>query len=606
MAGSAIGTPEYMSPEQAAGRINELGPSTDVYSLGATFFCLLTGQPPIDGEQVSEKLEKAKQGKFPRPSELDSSIPKPLEAVCLKAMAWQPEDRYQSPAGISDDIERWLADERVSAYPEPWLSRAARTLRKNRTAAIALTAATAMAIVGLIGMNLVSRSKNIEIQAKNTQIESANSELKIVNEELSESKDAIKENYRSFRSLTAKLIQKAERDLSQTPETIKVREWLTSQTLELFRKFESENEDADNEQFIDSEDSKIWLAQLYRYEANAIRNANRVDESINDYEIATSILRSVVADNPDSAPGIGFLSETLRDYANTIGLTGKTELAIRMSEEALDLSGKLLAKYPDSINCQRLEATNLIDAASLIADIDATKSALYTDRAIQLSRPINEGDNVVPNDVRTIIFALMRRSFLDRKSGAIDKAKESADEAIVWAREQLKKRDTRASRHMLARTLLERSRVAIALEEFDDDAVQTISEAVDIWKKLNSNFAEFISYRRRLINALCESGTIRSQTDDPGIARSIFEEALEKAKALLEEDIENSVSLELFGDVCFSFARHELKNNNRERAMQLANDSLEKFETAIEAQPLSQTLAEKLNDARELLRENEE
>jgi hypothetical protein len=159
---------------------------------------------------------------------------------------------------------------------------------------------------------------------------------------------------------------------------------------------------------------------------------------------------------------------------------------------------------------------------------------------------------------------------------------------------------------MLARTLLERSRVAIALEEFDDDAVQTISEAVDIWKKLNSNFAEFISYRRRLINALCESGTIRSQTDDPGIARSIFEEALEKAKALLEEDIENSVSLELFGDVCFSFARHELKNNNRERAMQLANDSLEKFETAIEAQPLSQTLAEKLNDARELLRENEE
>ncbi len=93
--GSALGTPAYMSPEQAAGDIGRLGPRSDVYSLGATLYCLLTGKPPFEGE-VGEVLGKVQRSEFAPPSQLDPSIDKALEAVCKKAMASDPEGRYAS------------------------------------------------------------------------------------------------------------------------------------------------------------------------------------------------------------------------------------------------------------------------------------------------------------------------------------------------------------------------------------------------------------------------------------------------------------------------------------------------------------------------------
>src|SRR5262249_18606836 len=93
--GSALGTPAYMSPEQAAGDLARLGSRSDVYSLGATLYCLLTGRAPFDGE-AGEVLRKVQRGEFAPPRQLDPSVDKALEAICLKAMATRPEDRYAS------------------------------------------------------------------------------------------------------------------------------------------------------------------------------------------------------------------------------------------------------------------------------------------------------------------------------------------------------------------------------------------------------------------------------------------------------------------------------------------------------------------------------
>src|SRR5262249_34967643 len=93
VAGSAIGTPTFMSPEQAAGRLDQLGPASDIYSLGATLYCLLTGKPPFDGISVTDTLARASAGDFPRPRQIKPDIDPPLEAICLKAMAAIPENR---------------------------------------------------------------------------------------------------------------------------------------------------------------------------------------------------------------------------------------------------------------------------------------------------------------------------------------------------------------------------------------------------------------------------------------------------------------------------------------------------------------------------------
>lgn len=114
--GSRLGTPPYMSPEQAAGRLNDLGPASDIYSLGATLYCLLVGHPPFQEQNLEIVLRKVQRGEFSRPREINRLIPPTLEAICLKAMALNPLERYATPRALSDDIEQWLADVAVSAY----------------------------------------------------------------------------------------------------------------------------------------------------------------------------------------------------------------------------------------------------------------------------------------------------------------------------------------------------------------------------------------------------------------------------------------------------------------------------------------------------------
>src|SRR5262249_13432963 len=131
--GSALGTPAYMSPEQAEGDLEHLGPRSDVYSLGATLYCLLTGVPPFIGDPLDVR-PACQKGEFRPPRTIDPSIDRALEAVCLKAMALRPEKRYSSCRALAEDIERWIADEPVTAWREPLAPQARRWARRNRTA----------------------------------------------------------------------------------------------------------------------------------------------------------------------------------------------------------------------------------------------------------------------------------------------------------------------------------------------------------------------------------------------------------------------------------------------------------------------------------------
>jgi WD40 repeat protein/serine/threonine protein kinase len=157
--GAVVGTPLYMSPEQAAGRGDELGPVSDVYSLGATLYCLLTGRSPFSEANVLLLLEQVCQGCFLRPRQVKAAVPSALEAVCLKAMAGRPADRYPSPRALADDVERWLADEPVSVYREPLPAQLWRWARKHRTL-VGLIAAvlSVLATVGVAWM-LVSQAR---------------------------------------------------------------------------------------------------------------------------------------------------------------------------------------------------------------------------------------------------------------------------------------------------------------------------------------------------------------------------------------------------------------------------------------------------------------
>jgi eukaryotic-like serine/threonine-protein kinase len=148
IAGQTVGTPAYMSPEQAAGRLHAIGPQSDVYSLGATLYVLLTDRRPFDGES-QDVFQAVQDGRFRAPREIKPRVPKALDAVCLRAMSREPSNRYPSALALAEDIERWLADEPVSAWDEPWIHWARRWVRRHHSLVAGWAAAVVVALLAL-------------------------------------------------------------------------------------------------------------------------------------------------------------------------------------------------------------------------------------------------------------------------------------------------------------------------------------------------------------------------------------------------------------------------------------------------------------------------
>jgi tetratricopeptide (TPR) repeat protein/tRNA A-37 threonylcarbamoyl transferase component Bud32 len=166
-AGVVIGTPEYMSPEQAEGVQPRVGPASDVYSLGATLYSILTGRAPIAGNDVGEVLRRVRTGNYPGARAVDSAIPVHLEAICRMAMALKPEDRYASPRRLADDVERWMADQPVAAYPESLRERGLRWARRHRAWANALAVTVLVLALTASGAAVQVQSALEKAQASN-------------------------------------------------------------------------------------------------------------------------------------------------------------------------------------------------------------------------------------------------------------------------------------------------------------------------------------------------------------------------------------------------------------------------------------------------------
>jgi WD40 repeat protein/serine/threonine protein kinase len=166
-AGAALGTPAYMSPEQASGRLDLLGPASDIYCLGATLYTLLTGHPPIEGKDTVEVLRKAQKGEWLPPCQVKPDVPPPLAGICQKAMALAPAARYSTALELAADVEHWLADEPVAAHRESLLARSRRWMRRHRTLVSTAVGVLLVALVGMtVGLVLVSEERNNAEEAR--------------------------------------------------------------------------------------------------------------------------------------------------------------------------------------------------------------------------------------------------------------------------------------------------------------------------------------------------------------------------------------------------------------------------------------------------------
>jgi eukaryotic-like serine/threonine-protein kinase len=173
---AVLGTPAYMSPEQAAGRTEEVTTAADVYGLGAILYELLTGQPPFAGGTTAETVRRVLEEPPRRPTLLRSGLPRDLEVIALKCLEKEPWRRYGSAEALADELERWLRHEPILGRPTPAWERVLRwTRRRPWTAASAALLMAAWVTVGLViawsNGRLRAAQEQIAAQAEERRLE---------------------------------------------------------------------------------------------------------------------------------------------------------------------------------------------------------------------------------------------------------------------------------------------------------------------------------------------------------------------------------------------------------------------------------------------------
>ncbi|HEY5911396.1 MAG TPA: serine/threonine-protein kinase [Verrucomicrobiae bacterium] len=117
LTGQVLGSPNFMAPEQAEGRLHQVGPATEVYSLGALLYHLLTRQPPFQADTLTSLLKQVIETEPVPPRLLNPGVPKDLETICLKCMEKEPARRYQTAKALAEDLDRFLDDKPIQARP---------------------------------------------------------------------------------------------------------------------------------------------------------------------------------------------------------------------------------------------------------------------------------------------------------------------------------------------------------------------------------------------------------------------------------------------------------------------------------------------------------
>src|SRR5262245_14833405 len=348
--GSALGTPAYMSPEQARGDLDRLGPRSDVYSLGATLYGLLTGKAPFQGDDVGSVLRAVQQGEFSAPRAVDPSIDPALEAVCLKAMAARPEDRYATARALADDVERWMADEPVTARPEPWAERARRWMRRRRTAVTAAAVALVVATLGLTSILIVQTQANAELAAANARVQ-ARFDLAL---------EAIKTFHTG---VTEDVLLKGD---NLEP----VRDQLLKGAAEFYQRLEGQLSGQTDR------GSRRALGQAYTEMAILARRIGATDQAIASHRQALAVRRGLAEGTDDDGGAKAEVGGSLIDLGNLLMDTGRTDEAGVSYGEARTLLEGLTRAWPGVTRFQHALANCYTDTALLLSMTGKTREAL--------------------------------------------------------------------------------------------------------------------------------------------------------------------------------------------------------------------------------------
>jgi serine/threonine-protein kinase len=643
--GAIVGTPNYMPPEQATGDAEQVGPHSDVYSLGATLYHLITGKMAVDEPALERTLEKVVRGEVTPARRVNAKVPAALEAVCARAMAVAPGDRYESAAALAAEVERFLADEPVLAYPEPIPARMVRWARRNRTLVSSAVVLLLAGVVGLsVGLWAVDRERQQTVRQRDEAEENLRRAVAAEEATKRERDRALAAEKQANKNL--ELARKAVNEcfgiakkhpLLQEPGAQPVKKLLLETTARFYRDFRAQRPDDPRLAFEQAE----YLVRV-GYVTSQIGSKT---EALKSYLEALDELRKLHRAHPKEREYLESLASACNDAAMVLVEVGRFAEARRTALEARGHFAALRDAHPEEVDYAEGQAVAIQNLGVIVAQTDPVKGLAHSEEALRLylalSRkdPDNEefaldvadaANNVGKQKMeagdlesartlfeKSLAFYRKMAARYPRSAGyrkrlaeassnvgllfalAVGKQKEAA-EHLEAARElflALSKEhpDVTEYKAGLARTY---ARAYLEQQQGKSaEATRSYALARDALKKLVEEHPDVVRYRFELALTCNDAGEVYRQAGQWDQALKLFGEAADALRALLRDHPDAAGPRTMLGTSLNNVALIHLQQSRLAEAEKAFAESIEQLEAVLRDRPeeyqarLSLTLA---------------
>jgi serine/threonine protein kinase len=524
--GAILGTPSYMAPEQAGGRIREIGPCTDIYALGAILYDLLTGRPPFKSNTLADTLRQVQMTEPVSPGRLQPQVPRDLATICLKCLNKEPKKRYESSLALAEDLGRFLSGEPIHARPTSLIERAIKWSKRRP----ALAALIAVSVLSFVALGIGGWYSAWSLFNANQRIRAAN---ELAEAERSRAEDNLEQ---ALEAIDGVLTQVSV-DLTEVPLMEKPRAKLLKKALALF-------------EHLPREDQKTARARFQSARANERLGEvqglfDKLPESEQAYKEAETRLKELLADAPKQPEYRTELARTYHNEGLLFRKKGLVKEAQQSFEQAVGQRESLAREFPDNTSIARDLAQSTYWLGTTLARVKGGQKKAEQDyrAAIDMQKKLltmkfGEADSndqlrdIERDQARMLNNLGMMLGQTGRRKSAIDTLMSAAN---IQARLASQNQDIPTIRREQARTLHNLAIQQWLTEGMRTTAEATFEKAIDLLKTLVREFPSVPAYRDDLAGVYRTQGVLLQENAKLAEAEKALRLALETHQALVAQ-----------------------------------------------------------------------
>ncbi len=565
--GAVLGTPCYMSPEQAAGDDQPVGCGTDIYSLGVILYQVLTKRLPFEGKTALETLRWIVDRDCEKPSRTNPSIPRDLETICLKCLAKAPQARYASARELADDLERFLDHQPIRARRSGWIEGLQRRIKRHPQVT-ALVASVALVSIGAATVFYYQNRTVDQLERENAQHTKSEAKLR---ERVSRVEDAYEANLKKARDSVKEWTQLGMR-LDSEPGMDGLRRKAFEDAVAHYRECISANQvdhairieaavaairaahfHADLGEYATSE-SELQLAQTWLQPlpndrqvqwhhadvqillANILRRVDRWEESQQAYENAIKIMGDLLAIDPNNTGYLIRQSNALVNLCVVYKQQAKWDSSLTTYARAIRLSTKAAAIRAKQSVPEFLMVDGPVDLADVSTALDQVTA--YLDqlcKQLQTTNPSVLASLAKENYLPEIALCLDDAGQVFEVQAQVSQAEKSYRDAIrIRELSRNLARENRRVDQFLARSQTNLGKLLLATDCFSE-ARASLHAADQIYSQLVSDFPDRADCRTEWSHCLMSLSRCHSSQQDWGPAATNAGQAVDQLQYVFRQ-----------------------------------------------------------------------